>query len=194
MKGRSQIVRFADDFVILFSREDDARRVLDVLFKRFRKHGLELHPEKTRLIGMHPPTPEEGTTHSGKRETLDFLGFTLYWGKLRNGKWAVLPKTSRERLNRCLKAIWAWCRRNMHRKIRDQSKDLAKKLNGHYQYYGVSFNSRSMAYFRSQVTRAWKYWLSRRSGRKHLNWDDFNRKTRGHPLPYPRITQSFISS
>jgi len=195
MVGRAQIVRFADDFLILFSREDDARRVLDVLPKRFSKYGLEIHPEKTRLVRMYPPIPRRGQKPQGrKRETLDFLGFTLYWGKLRNGKWAVLPKTSRGRLIRCLKVISAWCRSNMHRKIKHQSEDLAKKLMGHYQYYGVSFNHRSMGYFHFQTRRIWKYWLSRRSGKKHLSWESFARKTERHPLPQPRITKSFMNS
>lgn len=190
MVGRAQIVRYADDFLIILSRENDARRVLDVLYERFSKYGLEIHPEKTRLVRMYPPTSRKGKKpRDVKRETLEFLGFTLYWGKLRNGNWAVKPKTSKGRLKRCLKAISAWCRRHMHRKIKDQSEELAKKLKGHYQYYGVSFNSRSMANFRFKVIRIWQYWLSRRSGRKHLNWESFSRKTERHPLPYPRITK-----
>ena len=146
---------------------------------------------------MYPPGPSFTKGQSPqcvKRETLGFLGFTLYWGKLRRGNWSVMPRTSKARLKRCLKAISVWCRPNMHRKIRDQSEDLARKLAGHYQYYGVSFNSRSLGSFRHEVTRIWKYWLTRRSGRKHLNWESFHRKTERHPLPLPRITKSLFKS
>lgn len=187
LRGRAQIIRFADDFLILFSREDDARRVLKALYMRFEKYDLQIHPEKTRLVRMFPPISTDGHPGGGERGTLDFLGFTLYWGKLRNGNWAVLPKTSKKRLNRCIKEIAVWCKTNMHRKIRDQSRDLAKKVVGHYQYYGVSFNSRALSNFLHQVTRRWKYWLTRRSGRKHLNWEAFCRKTEKYPLPRPKI-------
>ena len=195
MYGRAQLVRFADDFLMLFSREDDARRVLRALEKRFSRYGLEIHPDKTRLVRMVPPRPgRRAGVPPERRKSLEFLGFTLYWGQSRSGRWAVLPKTSKKRLNRCLKATSDWCRRNMHRKIRDQSKDLARKLIGHYQYYGVSFNYRALSSFYFQVRGRWKYWLSRRSGKKHLTWESFNRKTERFPLPYPRITKSFIKT
>ncbi len=195
MIGRAQLVRFADDFLVLFSREDDAKRVLNVMYKRFGKFGLEIHPDKTRMVRMYPPRGIKRTGgRDNGRESLEFLGFTLYWGQSRGGTWWVLPKTANKRLNRCLKEISQWCRRNMHRKIRDQSRDLAKKLLGHYQYYGVSFNYRAMSSLYFQVHERWQYWLSRRSGKKHLTWESFRRKTERFPLPRPRITKSFIKS
>ena len=194
MYGRVQLVRFADDFLMLFSREGDARRVLKALRLRFEKYGLTIHPDKTRLVRMTPPTPRDKSDPKPKRETLDFLGFTLYWGRTRKGNWAVFPKTSSKRLNRSVRDISQWCRRNMHRKIRDQARDLAKKLMGHYQYYGVSFNYRSLAKFYYAVRGRWKYWLTRRSQRKHLNWETFTRKAARNPLPVPRITKSLFNS
>jgi len=189
------MIRYADDFLLFFSREEDARRVLSVLYRRFGKYGLEVHPDKTRLVRMFPPKGGKGANEpENKGACLTFLGFTLYWDRLRKGNWAVKPKTSKARLNRSLKAISIWCRQNRHRKIKDQSEDLAKKLKGHYQYYGVSFNYRALSKFYFQVCRRWKYWLTRRSERKHLNWESFRRKTKQVALPQPRITTSLFNS
>ena len=112
LRGRAELVRFADDFVIVFQREDDARRVLDVLPKRFGKYGLQLHPDKTRLVPFERPSKSEdddGTTRGSGRGTFDLLGFTLYWARSKRGYWVIQLKTARDRLTRTLHRLSEWC-------------------------------------------------------------------------------------
>lgn len=193
--GQAQIVRYADDFMIMCTREDDAKRVLEAMNNRFHRYGLEVNPEKTRLVRMYPPKPQpKGKLGRKERETLELLGFTLYWGKTRKGFWVLKPKTSAKRLRRSLKAISIWCQRNRHLKLKVQAEALARKLTGHYQYYGVSFNSESLQRFLFQVKAIWKKWLSRRSQRGYMNWKRFNDKSRQNPLPTPRIYKPMFGS
>ena len=113
--GRAVLVRYADDVVIIFGNEQDARRVFDVLPKRFAKYGLTLHPEKTRLVDFRRPdrralpSPDNGDVRS-RPGTFDLLGFTHYWAKSRKGYWVVKQKTAADRLRRALKRIADWCR------------------------------------------------------------------------------------
>lgn len=113
LKGRSFLIRYADDFVMGFSREDDARRVLKVLPRRFEKYGLTIHPEKTRLVPFERPRPNRDGASSEARTppaTFDLLGFTHYWARSRNGHWVVKRKTSKSRFQRGLKTLSDWCR------------------------------------------------------------------------------------
>src|SRR4029077_11751159 len=156
LKGRASLIRYADDAVLVFEVEGDARRVLDVLPKRFAKYGLTLHPEKTRLVPFQgprrgaPPGPR-----GGGPDTFDFLGFTHHWGRTLKGNWAVKRKTARGRLGRSLRAICQWCRENRHLSIKEQWEALTAKLRGHYAYYGITGNIASLSSFRYHVTRIW---------------------------------------
>lgn len=186
--GKSELIRFADDFVLFFSREDDARRVLNVLYKRFSKHGLEIHPDKTNLVKMYPPSLREGgRSPDEKGRILNFLGFTFYWGLSSSRGMQVMVKTRKERLSRGLKEISAWCKDNMHRKIIAQATELARKVAGHYQYFGVTYNYTAINRYFNEVQRIWKYWLGRRSEKGNLSWESFNRKTQRCKLPRPKI-------
>jgi group II intron reverse transcriptase/maturase len=171
LRGRSFLVRYADDFVVVFSREEDARRVLEVLPKRFGKYGLTLHPEKTRLVPFGQPhrSDDEGPGPG----SFDFLGFTHFWARSRRGSWVISRKTADSRFTRALKRIADWCRTNRHLRIADQKQALAKKLRGHCEYYGITGNSRALARFRYELLRVWFRWLSRRSQRRKT-WDWFN--------------------
>ena len=192
MRGKAKLVRYADDFILFFKEEEDAKRVQKAVRRRFESVGLMLHPEKTQLVRMAPPVGEGGERlKHEERGSLEFLGLTFFWGRHRKGSWEIRAKTSKKRMQKCLKKTAEWCRKNRHRKIRDQSVDLTKKLLGHYQYFGISINLRALWEFRSQVIRIWKYWLSRRSGKKHLSWATFLRKTERFPLPRPKITHWF---
>ena len=184
MKGRSLIVRFADDAVLAFAREDDARRVLEVLPKRFGKYGLTLHPEKTRLVDFRRPRRDSKPTPG---HSFDMLGFTHYWGKSRKGQWTVKRKTAKGRFSRALKRISRWCRVNRHQRVAEQRVALNQKLRGHYSYYGVTGNMRALSNFHRQVERLWRKWLSRRSREAHLHWEAFQRLLRHHPLLSPRV-------
>jgi RNA-directed DNA polymerase len=187
MRGRACMVRFADDAVLVFEREDDARRVMQVLPKRFGKYGLTLHPEKTRLVDFRRPSGHSG---AGAGECFDMLGFTHHWGKSRKGKWVVTRKTAKNRLSRAVKRIGRWCQEHRHQKVPDQQTELNRKLRGHYSYYGVTGNFRSLALVRRAVERLWRKWLSRRSRQAHLNWEAFRRLLHHYPLAPPRIVHS----
>jgi len=181
LAGRAFLIRYADDFVIAFSNESDARRVMDVLPKRFGKYGLTLHPEKTRLIEFRPPNDRDQS--SGPPRSFDLLGFTHYWGRSRRETWVVKRRTSSKRMTRGLRAITDWCRRHLHLPVREQHQKLSEKLRGHCAYYGITGNSSSLSAFRRQVHRIWRYWLSRRNRERSLTWDCFNRLLKRYPLP-----------
>lgn len=187
MKGAACLVRYADDAVMVFTEEGDARRVLEVLPKRFGKYGLRLHPDKTRLIRFRRPGkggPGEGGG-TGPTGTFDFLGFTHYWGRTKEGKWMVKRKTGRDRLRRALRQIHDWCRRNRHESVCEQHRGLERKLLGHYQYYALPGNRRALFCLGTEVTRMWRKWLDRRSQRRRMFWDRFQLLLKRYPLPAP---------
>ena len=185
LSARARLIRFADDFLILFERKADAERVLAVLPKRVARYGLELHPQKTRLIDFRIPEGEE--KHG---ETIDFLGFTHYWGKSRKGQWVVKRKTARDRLARAVKKVYQWCRKNRHEAVKEQCAALRRKLNGHYGYYGITGNMRGLSSFFLQTKCAWRKWLCRRSRKPSMPWVRFNALLKHYQLPYPRIVHS----
>lgn len=190
LKGRAFLVRYADDAVLGFEREEDAERVFAVLPKRFAKYGLTLHPDKTRLLPFHQPGPQDRPRGGpGQRRSFDFLGFTLYWGRSRKGHWVVRRKTAKDRLSRALRAIDAWCRRHRHTPVTWQHERLSLKLRGHYAYYGMTGNGRSLANFRHHVERIWRKWLRRRSNAK-LPWARYSAFLQRSPLPPVRIVHS----
>jgi group II intron reverse transcriptase/maturase len=182
LRGVSQLVRFAEDFVIVFGLEEDARRVAEVLTKRFEKHRLRLHPEKTRLIEFKPP--EDVAPPRGR--SFDFLGFRHFWALSRKGYWVVKKKTMPARLSRALRAINLWCRGNRHRPVREQHKKLLAKLRGHNAYYGVIGNAAALSVFSRWAVRLWWKWLSRRSNRR-MSWEAFSRLLKVFPFPTPKM-------
>ena len=195
LAGRAFLVRYADDFVIVFTRDDDARRVQEVLPKRLARFGLTLHPEKTRLVPFlrpdrsPPPTvvADEEATATKPVETFDLLGFTHYWARSRNGRWVIKRKTARSRLRRAIDAVTQWCKKNRHWSIVEQHQTLCRKLIGHYAYYGITGNSRALYATREAATRSWRHWLSRRKRGHPMPWADFARLQQRYPLPRPRI-------
>lgn len=193
LKGRAYLVRYADDFVIVFSDRSDARRVQDVLPRRFAKYGLTLHPDKTRLVYFRKPPRDDGPDRRGGRPgpgSFDFLGFTHYWGKSRKGRRIPKRKTAKGRFSRAIRRIHQWCRWARHQPIRDQARALGQKLRGHYQYYGITGNFRALARFYHEVRRIWRKWLCRRSQRGYLTWEAYTGLLTRHPLPLPRIAHS----
>jgi len=187
--GRAFEVRFADDAVLGFEREEDARRVLEVLPKRFGKYGLTLHPEKTRLVDFR--SPRRGRRGGSQRErSFDMLGFTHYWGRSRKGRWVVKRKTAKDRFSRALKRVGQWCRKYRHWRVAEQHAALGRKLRGHFAYYGITGNAHALARFRYEVERRWRNWLNRRSWATRLNWEKFSRLCKRYPLPPPRVVHS----
>lgn len=190
----SFLVRYADDAVMAFASEADARRVLAVLPKRFAKYGLTLHPDKTRLVAFRRPdksSPKDSPPKGGP-SSFDFLGFTLFWSKSHKGNWVVKWKTARDRLSASLRRVARWCRQNRHLPVRDQHATLSRKLRGHYEYYGVAWNYEALHRFQRGVRRLWWKWLGRRSS-KRLAWSRMSRLLARYPLPTPRITHPLIT-
>lgn len=190
LEGRASLVRFADDFVIVFSSERDAQRVWAVLPKRFERFGLDLHPEKSGILPFgRPPCDQRGKGPG----SFDFLGFTHHWARSRRGNWVVKRKTIRSRLARALRVVNTWCRQNRHRPVAEQAKILGWKIRGHCAYYGITGNADAIGAFHYQVTRIWRKWLDRRSHKARMNWARFCRLQERHPLPRPAIVHSAFS-
>jgi RNA-directed DNA polymerase len=193
LKGRAFLVRYADDFVLGFTREDDARRVQDVLPKRFGKYGLTLHPEKTRLVPFQrpPPRPDGQSPPRDQRPgTFDLLGFTHYWGLSRNGRWVVKRKTAASRFTRAVRMIAQWCRLNRHRPLPEQHQMLGQKLRGHFAYYGITGNAAALSRYREVVKNLWRKWLGRRHRAAPLCWSRFVRLLERYPLPAVVVVHS----
>jgi RNA-directed DNA polymerase len=191
LEGQAFLIRYADDFVLVFTSERDARRVMAVLPKRFEKYGLKLHPEKTRLVNFRRPQGR-----SGKREerpgSFELLGFTHYWGRSHRGRWVVKRKTASKRLTRAIKAVRQWCRANRHEPITEQQRVLAQKLRGHCAYYGITGNGGALTRFHDAVVRAWRVWLDRRSQRRRMTWERYKRLLQRYPLPPPIPVHSVV--
>jgi group II intron reverse transcriptase/maturase len=185
MRGKAHLVRYADDLVIGFEREDDAKRVMAVLGRRFERFGLRLHPDKTRLLPF--ARPPLGQTRGKGPATFDFLGFTLHWARTRRGRWAPAVKTRKARLRRAITAVTEWCRSHRHLPVKQQHAALVRRINGHCNYFGVNGNSRSLGQLLFHAQRAWHKWLGRRSQRAYLNWKRFRDLLRDFPLPRPSI-------
>lgn len=183
MRGSTLLVRYADDFVMAFSRREDALRVHAVLAKRFERFGLTLHPEKTRMVRFVRPR----TNDKDPPGSFDFLGFTHHWAKSRKGYPVLKRKTAKGRFTRALKAVGKWLSDERHRPVREQAQVLRAKLKGHFQYYGITGNSEALQRFRYEVERLWRKWLGRRSQRAVLTWEEFNAILSRHPLPPARL-------
>lgn len=186
LRGRADLVRYADDAVIAFAREDDARRVYGVLSKRFAKYGLTLHPEKTRLVPFKRPTSwksDDGTSAGSGQGTFDLLGFTHYWAQSKRGYWVIQLKTARDRVTRALHQLSEWCRRNRHRPLREQWLRIVRSVAGHFAYFGVVGNHSRLVAFRHAVYRIWRNWLNRRSQRARVTWAKMRLLHERYPLP-----------
>jgi group II intron reverse transcriptase/maturase len=190
LRGRCFLVRFADDAVLGFEHEADARRVREVLFKRLEKYGLTAHAGKTRLVKF-TRSPHKARK-DGTNGTFDFLGFTHYWAQSRRGYWVVKRRTIRKRLNRALKSFMQWCKYNRHTPVKEQWETLSRKLRGYYQYYGIRGNYDSINWVYYSLTRAWQRWLSRRSQKGRITWETFQKILRRFPLPKPHIVQRWV--
>ena len=195
MKGRVFLARFADDFIVGFQKKEDAEKVYRVLFKRFEKYGLSLHPEKTRLVPFgRPEETKEDRTQGPKPGTFDFLGFTHYWGKSRQGRWTIRRKTMRKRFTRGLKAMSQWCRENLHEPLRQQVELLGRKLKGHFGYYGLTGNYESLRRFRWEVMKIWRKWLARRGDPKGMTWERMHKLLNFFYLPEARVIHSIFTA
>jgi len=186
LKGESFIIRYADDFLLGFTRKEDAERVMQVLPKRLGKYGLALNPEKTRLLELHDG---EGQ----KPCTFDFLGFTHYIGKSQKGRDILKRKTSSKKLSASLKRMNEWLRHNRNRRVGELIELMNQKLRGHYGYYGITFNSKQIDNYYEQCKRLLFLWLNRRGGKPVWNWEKYcNLICEWKPLITPKIYHSYL--
>jgi RNA-directed DNA polymerase len=185
--GDMIIVRYADDFIVGFEHESDARRFLDAMRERLGKFALSLNSEKTRLIEFGRFAVQNRRRRGlGKPETFNFLGFTFICGKSRRGGFLIKRKTRRDRMRTKLQAIKQELRRRMHQPIATQGKWLKQVVTGYFNYYAVPTNKRALAAFRDELTRGWQRVLRRRSQRGTINWEKM--RALAHTwLPRPRI-------
>ena len=195
MKGYAFLVRFADDFILGFQNKEDAEKVYRVLFKRFDKYGLSLHPEKTQVVPFgRPEATRDGRSQGPKPGTFDYLGFTHYWGKNRNGRWVIRRKTMRKRFSRGLKAISQWCREHRHEPLMEQVAALGRKFKGHFGYYGITGNYQALQRFRWEVIGIWRKWLARRGDPKGMSWERMRKLLDFFYIPAARVVHSVYAA
>jgi RNA-directed DNA polymerase len=192
LRHRAFLIRYADDFVIGFRDHRDAQRVTEVIPKRFGKHGLTVHPTKTRLVPFRPPssaTKDRGEPCE-RPGTFDLLGFTHFWSRSQRGYWIVKWKTASDRFSRAVRSMDSWCQANRHLSLGEQQQKLNEKLRGHYAYYGVTGNSAALSRFLHEVECRWRKWLYRRNRLRSLNWSLFRRLLQRYPLARVRTVRS----
>jgi RNA-directed DNA polymerase len=192
MVGEVYLVRYADDFLIMAQKQSDACMIEQALRGRFKKFSLTLHSEKTRTISFSRKEPENAKRQGRKPNTFEFLGFIHYWCRTREGWYMLSRRTSAKRFRRACRAMNEWLRsvRNWC-KTKEWWLILGSKLRGHYQYYGVSGNSRMLKIFYYQVMRLVHKWLNRRSQRNQWSWEGFIEYLKHYPLPVPHIVHKF---
>lgn len=192
LRGSSTLVRYADDFVMLFSRHEDAQRVLAVLAKRLGGYGLQLHPDKTRLVDFRPVRPQQ-EDDGGLPTRFTFLGFVFVWGRTRSGRIMVVKRlTAKDRFARAVHRISEQCRVMNQWPLDQQHHRLSQMLKGHFAYFGITGNYRRLERLVVRAERSWRYWLARRSRERRLSWDVFRQKVlQRWPLPKPRIVHRY---
>jgi group II intron reverse transcriptase/maturase len=189
LKGTVRLFRYADDAVLVFAHESDARRVLEILGKRCEKYGLTLHPEKTRLLNFRRPDRRSSKDDDDEGpKTFDLLGFTHFWETSLSKKWIVMRKTAGDRFRRAVRAITTWCNHHRHDPVPAQHAMLSRKIGGHYAYYGIHFNTRALASFLYCASIAWWRALRRRSQRG-MPWAQMDMLLRKLALPQPRVVR-----
>ena len=180
LKGKIFIIRYADDFIIGFEKEEDARRVSQTLPKRMQKYGLTIHPEKSQLINFEP-------AEEGGNPTFDFLGFTHYWAKSQKGYHVVKRRTSKKKMRKAIQNLRECCKDNRHMKLKDQYKLLSSKLRGLYQYYGIRGNYLALKKMYLDVIYSWYKWLNRRGQHNSYTWKGYGDLLNKFVLPKPKI-------
>jgi len=189
MRGESGLVIYADDFVATFQYKDDAERFLEAVKERFAQFGLELEPDKTRLLEFGRFAEQDRKKRGeGKPETFDFLGFTHYCSKDKKRGWfKVGRKTARKKQQMKLAEMNLWIKQNRHLRLKDLFNTVNQKLRGHYQYYGISGNMDSIADFLFYTQKMLFKWLNRRSQKSSYTWDGFNELLKVFPLVRPKV-------
>ncbi|MEJ2353895.1 MAG: reverse transcriptase domain-containing protein [Anaerolineales bacterium] len=182
LSGKAKQLRFADDFLIGFEHREDAEKVLRVLTKRLARYGLELHPDKTRMVDFRRPP----RTYKGPGpEPFDFIGFTVLWKRNRKGRWYLGTHTRVKRLRVTKKELYELCRSQRHKSVKEQHAALVNRIRGHINYFGVRGNEHRLKLLIRSVEKSWHKWLNRRSQRSTMTWKRFKDLLKDYPLPAP---------
>lgn len=190
MRGEMYMIRYADDVIFCFQYHEDVQRFQAMLKDRLAKFGLKLNEEKTKVVEFGRFAGQWARRRGQKPGTFEFLGFKHSCGETRGGKFAVKSETSGKGARKFLKRVWQWCKEHRHKPVEEQSQMLGAMLEGHYQYYGITFNIYRLYRVYHHVRVMWKYWLHRRSQRSRVNWTWFNRLLQRVQLPKPHIPHS----
>lgn len=194
-QGYCAILRYADDTIAMFEHHEDAQRFMRVLPRRLEKFGLRLNRNKTRLLAFGKRCAQQSLMRAQRPATLDFLGLTHYWGRSRSGYVRLKRKTSKKRLRRALVDLNRWLSQVRNAcKLPEIWQAIGRKMRGHFNYFGVSDNSPSLNCFEQEVHNLLFKWLNRRSQRRSITWEEFQRYRARHPLPRPGRLVSLYSS
>jgi hypothetical protein len=188
LKGFVQLIRYADDFIVLFQYENEAKAFGEALRQRLGKFGLRIAEKKSRTIEFGRYAWEEAQRRREKVATFDFLGFTHYCDKTRRGGFKLGRRTAGSKFRQEMKVLSQWLKsvRNLV-KLAEWWQVLGKKLIGHYQYYGISGNMEGLKRYYSRTLKLAYKWINRRSQKRSYNWEQFHRFLERNPLPKPRI-------
>lgn len=191
--GYARLIRYADDFVVCFQRVSDARRFRVEMEQRLNQFALEIAPEKTKVLEFGPYAQQNAKSRGAKAETFDFLGFTHYCSCARNGwQFRMKRKTVSKRFTGKVKAVKEWLKSNRTLPTVMLLQQLSAKLKGHYAYYGVTDNSKSIGNFYYEVRQLLFKWLNRRGRRGCCSWEKFTLLMNAFPLPTPSLKVSLI--
>ena len=190
---RARLIRFADDFVVCFEAAEEAQRFQRELIERLGKFGLQVEPTKTKVLEFGREAVGNARSRGEKPGTFDFLGFTHYCSRTRDGKRFRMKRvTARKKFRAKLAAFKTWLKRSRTKPIRWIWQMTAAKLRGHYAYYGVTDNTPGIKLYTRAVERLLVKWLNRRSQKRRLNWKKFRLMLQRHPLPQLRIAASLF--
>ena len=187
-KGKVKLIRYADDFVVCFQNREDATRFPAALAERLAKFGLEVEPSKTKVLEFGRDAVRQARVRGERPGTFDFLGFTHYCSRTKDGKrFRMKRATSRKKFRAKLINLKAWLKQRRVMPTRWILEQVGRKLRGHYAYYGVSDNHRGLARFYREATKLLYKWLNRRSQRRSYQWTEFANLLKRFPLPLPRV-------
>lgn len=193
-KGYCELIRYADDYVCVVQYEKDAERLEKALKNRFGRFELEIHPEKSRKFSFGRFESENAKKQNRRANTFDFLGFTHYCDKSRKGFFKVGHKTSRKKFVKKCKEMTVWLKGIRNKgKPKEWWDTLKAKLRGHFQYYAVSGNYDGINAFYKHTVRVLHKWLNRRSQKRSMSWNNFNKYLERYPIPKPKIVHNFYT-
>ena len=186
-KGKAELIRYADDFVVCFQHREDAMRFEGELKARLEQFGLEVEPAKTKMLEFGKRAASNAKARGEKPGTFEFLGFTHYLSKGRRGQFRMKRVTSGKKYRAKLAEMKEWVKRGRRQPLKKLMAGVGAKLNGHYQYYGVTDNYRGIGRFTEEVKKLVFKWLNRRSQRRSYTWGEYEKMLERFPLPKPRI-------